>query len=105
MHMASNDCDVLIVVNDQNVLTKLTDSWVYWREGGTLSTLRADSNGDILSFSGSGDATKPSTYTRPFRSRIDAQVEVFTSTGAKPIPPSQVTPALLPRSVRLGIGA
>jgi hypothetical protein len=99
--MAASECDLQVWIDDHGTLTLLTNAWVYVREGGTLTVGRADAQGDIWGFGGSGDKTRPDKYTGSFRSHLDAQVDAFFSKGAKPIPDAQVTPSLRSTKVEL----
>ena len=98
-------CKVMIVVNDGGVLSKLADAWVYWRENGTFQVLRADGEGVIRAFSGSGDATDPLSYVPVFATEEGRQVDVCTTQTATPVTQQAAEPFLLPHTVSHGLSA
>lgn len=98
------DVDIMIVVNDAGTLGKLTNAWVYWKEGGAFNVLRADDQGLIFKRKGS-DANQPASYTTRFTSIVGQQVEVYFSEGAKPLPQALVEPLLRQREVPLSLSS
>lgn len=99
------DVDVFIAVNDAGTLSKLKSAWIYWKERNTLSVLRADDQGLIFKLKAGADPNQPASYTATFTTRVDEQVEVYFSEGAKPLPQSLIEPLLRPRQVPLSLSS
>jgi hypothetical protein len=93
----------MVVVNDNGLLTKLASAWIYWRDQGAFQVLRADSQGVIRAFSGSGDAADPGSYGQLFLTEEGRQVDVCMTQTAAPVTQKDAEAFLLPRTVIHGL--
>jgi hypothetical protein len=82
----------MITTQDPGATTTapLANAWLYWREGGTLTLLRTDPRGQVLSLRASGERTFPWEYTTRHNATAGAQVDLYFSRGTKPIPDAQL---------------
>ncbi len=66
--------------------TPLRWTWVYWRDGGNLTRLHTDGAGRLFAMRSGGTPSHPWDYTTRFQAAPGAQVELFFSRSARPIP-------------------
>lgn len=66
-------------------------AWVYWRQGGNVTRLFTDGGGRLFGFTAGGDPTHPWDYRARFVATVGAQVAVYFSRGAEPIPDALLT--------------
>lgn len=64
----------------------LKKAWVYWYDGTHFTSLRTDDTGALFAVDSGKDASKPDSYTTPFKAREQANISLFASTCAKRLP-------------------
>lgn len=64
----------------------LAGAWVYWLQGTTITVLRTDPAGRLLTAAAGQDPTRSQSYTQPFTAPAGTAAQIFASRGARPVP-------------------
>ena len=85
--------ELVMMTQQEDSTTVLQNAWVYWKAGGTVTILRTDAEGHLLSQDQQcvdnetdSEPTKPWIYRTGFQVELYTDVELYYSLGGKPIP-------------------
>src|SRR5262245_54089588 len=82
--------EVVIQIQNAGSTGPLRRAWVYCRRGGTITLLRTNNDGRLLSLPAGADRTQPWQYVAPFTTANGVQVDIYYSRGALPIPDARL---------------
>lgn len=84
--------------------SKISNAWIYWREGSKELVLRADDRGVVLGFT-SGDPKKPGSYKDPFVTKDGVDVKVAYNVGESQLTEDGISARLTEHTTKQSLSA